>query len=76
MLGLAILCKLLPAAVFPAFWRRWDWRTLAGTVAVIVALYALYTVGAGWHVLGYLPGYAAEEGLETGSGFFSCGAGC
>ena len=32
VLGLAILCKLLPAAVFPAFWRRWDWRTLAGTV--------------------------------------------
>ena len=70
VLGLAILCKLLPAAVFPAFWRRWDWRTLAGTVAVIVVLYAVYTVGAGWHVLGYLPGYASEEGLASGSGFF------
>ena len=70
VLGLAILCKLLPAAVFPAFWRRWDWRTLAGTVVVIAALYAVYTVGAGWHVLGYLPGYAAEEGLDSGSGFF------
>jgi hypothetical protein len=70
VLGLAILCKLLPAALFPAFWRRWDWRTLGGTVAVIVALYALYAVGAGWHVLGYLPGYATEEGLATGSGFF------
>ena len=69
VLGLAILCKLLPAALFPAFWRRWDWRTLGGTVAVIVVLYALYAVGAGWHVLGYLPGYAAEEGLGTGSGF-------
>jgi hypothetical protein len=70
VLGLAILCKLLPAALFPAFWRRWDWRTLGGTVAVIVALYTLYAVGAGWHVLGYLPGYAAEEGLATGRGFF------
>ena len=70
LLGLAVLCKLLPAAVFPAFWRRWDWRMLAATVAVIVALYAAYTVGAGWRVLGYLPGYAAEEGLETGGGFF------
>ena len=28
--GWPILCKLLPAAVFPAFWRRWDWRTLCG----------------------------------------------
>ena len=71
VLGLAILCKLLPAAVFPAFWRRWDWRTLAGTVAVVAALYAVYTIGAGWHVLGYLPGYASEEGLESGSGFFA-----
>lgn len=70
VLGLAVLCKLLPAAVFPAFWRRWDWKTLVGAVAVIVALYAVYTVGAGWHVLGYLPGYANEEGLESGSGFF------
>ncbi len=71
LLGLAVLCKLLPAAVFPAFWRRWDWRTLGACVAVIVALYALYALGAGWRVLGYLPGYAAEEGLETGGGFFA-----
>ena len=70
VLGLAILCKLLPAALFPAFWRRWDWWTLGGCVAVILLLYAVYTVGAGWHVLGYLPGYASEEGLATGSGFF------
>ncbi len=33
----------------------------------------LYALGAGWRVLGYLPGYAAEEGLETGGGFFACG---
>ena len=70
LLGAALLCKLLPAAVFPAFWRRWDWRMLGATVAIIVALYAAYAFGAGWHVLGFLPGYANEEGLENGSGFF------
>ena len=70
LLGAAVLCKLLPAAVFPAFWRRWDWRMLGVTVAIIVALYAAYAFGAGWHVLGFLPGYANEEGLENGSGFF------
>ena len=70
VIGLAVLCKLLPAAIFPAFWRRWDWRMLAGTVVVILALYGFYTYGAGWHVLGYLPGYANEEGLATGQGFF------
>ena len=71
VLALAILCKLLPAAVFPAFWRRWDWGMLAGTVLTAAALYGVYAVGAGWHVLGYLPGYASEEGLETGQGFFA-----
>ena len=71
ILALAILCKLLPAAVFPAFWRRWDWRMLAATVLTLAALYGAYAVGAGWRVLGYLPGYASEEGLETGQGFFA-----
>jgi hypothetical protein len=70
VLGLAILCKLLPAALFPAFWRRWDWRMLGATLVVIVGLYALYAVGAGWRVLGYLPGYASEEGISNGSAFF------
>ena len=69
MLGLAILCKLLPAALFPAFWRRWDWRMLAATLALIGAMYAAYAVGAGRHILGFLTGYAAEEGIDTGSGF-------
>jgi hypothetical protein len=36
---------------------------------VIAAGYACYA-GAGWRVLGYLPGYASEEGLNTGGGFF------
>ncbi len=69
LLGFAILCKLLPAALFPAFWQRWDWRLLAATLAVLVVGYAAYAIGAGWHVLGFLPGYAAEEGIDNGSGF-------
>ncbi len=61
-LGVAVLFKLLPAALFPAIWRRWDWRTPAFAAAVIVAGYAAYA-GAGWRLLGYLPGYADEEGV-------------
>ena len=61
----AVLFKLLPAAVFPALWRRWDWRTPAMAGAVIVLAYAAYA-SVGWRVLGYLPGYAAEEGLDGG----------
>ena len=69
LLGLAILCKLLPAALFPAFWRRWDWRMLMATLAVIAAMYAAYAIGGGWHILGFLTGYASEEGIDTGAGF-------
>ena len=68
-LALAILCKLLPAALFPALWRRWDLRMPLACAAVIAAGY-LYYADAGWRVLGYLPGYAIEEGLGNGSGFF------
>jgi len=68
-LALAVLCKLLPAALFPALWRRWDCRTPLTCAAVIAAGYACYA-GAGWRVLGYLPGYASEEGLDSGGGFF------
>lgn len=69
LLGAAILVKFLPAAIAPALWRRRDWRMPAAAAAVIVALYACY-LGAGWHVLGFLPGYAAEEGIDRGSAFW------
>ncbi len=62
VLGLAVLTKLLPAALFPAFWRRWDMRAPVACGAVILAGYAAYA-GAGLRVFGYLPGYAAEERL-------------
>lgn len=68
-LGAAVMCKLLPAALFPAIWRRWNLRTPLACGALIVAGYLCYA-GAGWRVLGYLPGYASEEGLGDGGGFF------
>ncbi len=67
LLAAAFLVKFLPVAVAPAFWRRGDWRLpLAGGLTVL-ALYACY-IGAGRDVLGFLPGYAAEEGVGDGSG--------
>ena len=71
-LGLAVLCKLLPAALFPALWRRWDLLTPLAFGAVIAAGYACYALGswgAEWRVLGYLPGYASEEGLGDSGAF-------
>ncbi len=68
-LGGAILIKLLPIVIAPALWRRWDWRMPTACAAVIVALYACY-LGAGWRVLGFLPGYFGEEGIAQGGGIW------
>ena len=61
------LTKILPLAVAPALWRRWDWCLPLAAAATIVAGYLFY-IRAGWHVLGYLPGYGTEEGLASGAG--------
>jgi hypothetical protein len=61
------LTKVLPLAVAPALWRRGDWRMPLAALATIAAAYLPY-LGAGWRVLGYLPGYGSEEGLGSGSG--------
>jgi hypothetical protein len=73
-LAAATLVKLYPIIIFPALWRRGDWRrgdwkTPASMAGVIVAGYACY-LSVGRHVLGFLPEYASEEGLESGSRYF------
>jgi len=67
-LGIAALFKLLPVALAPAIWRPRTWRAPAAAFAVVVVGYAIYS-SVGLAVFGYLSGYAAEEGLEQGSGF-------
>ncbi len=68
-LACAILVKPWPVALIPFLYRRWDWRMPAAFAATVVLAYLPY-LGVGWRVLGYLPGYAAEEGIDRGSGFF------
>jgi alpha-1,6-mannosyltransferase len=71
-LAAATLIKLYPIALFPALYRRsaWrNWRMPAVTAGVIAAGYAIYS-SVGTHVLGFLPEYAKEEGLESGSRYF------
>jgi hypothetical protein len=70
LLAAAALTKFLPLVLVPAIWRRRDWRMPMGFVAVATLLYAVYAGwdSAGWRVLGFLPGYAAEEGLAQGGG--------
>src|SRR6516225_4501780 len=73
-LAAATLVKLFPVVLAPALWRpassnRGDWRWPAAFVAVIIAAYLPY-IGIGWRILGFLPGYVAEENLASGSGFW------
>jgi hypothetical protein len=69
MLGGAVLVKLFPIVLLPALYRRWDWRVPVA-VAVAVVLGYLPYLGAGAAVFGFLPGYIAEERLNTGAGFY------
>ncbi|MGC2399433.1 MAG: glycosyltransferase 87 family protein [Acidobacteriaceae bacterium] len=71
-LAAATLIKLYPIAVFPALYRRSDWRNWRGPAAIAVMVgagYACYS-SVGSHVLGFLPDYAREEGLQSGSRYF------
>ena len=63
------LFKPFALLVLPAFWRPWDWKLPLVVVGVIAAMYAPY-LSAGAGVIGFLPTYAAEERLDSGSAFW------
>lgn len=66
----ATLVKLYPALLLPALYRRGDWRMPAAWAGAVILAY-LPVVGVGWRVLGFLPGYASEEGFTAGgTGFY------
>jgi hypothetical protein len=68
-LAAAALVKFFPAVLFPALYRRWDWKMPVAMAATIIVAYLPF-LGAGRAVLGFLPGYLEEEGLQSGAGFF------
>lgn len=69
-LACAVLVKLYPLVLFPALCRRRSWKMpVAFAAAIIVAYLPYLNVGVGG-ALGFLPGYAAEEGLQNGTRFF------
>ncbi len=63
-----VLVKFLPLVVAPALWRG-RWRVAVAAALATIALYSCY-LGAGRHILGFLPDYPADEGLDTGGGFW------
>ena len=68
-LAAAALVKFFPAVLFPALYRRWDWKMPVAAAATVLLAYLPF-IGAGSGVLGFLPGYLQEEGLQSGAGFF------
>ncbi len=69
-LACAVLVKLYPIILFPALYRRWRWRMPVAFVATIIVAYLPYLSVGVRGALGFLPGYAAEEGLQNGTRFF------
>ena len=65
----AFLVKMYPLALLPSVVRRRVVAPVLLVLGMVVAGYLPYlSVGRG--VLGYLPGYAQEEGIESGTRFF------
>ena len=71
-LAAAALVKFFPAVLFPALYRRWDWKMPFAAAATVLIAYLPF-IGAGSAVLGFVPGYLQEEGLKSGAGFFLWG---
>ncbi len=72
-LALAVMTKLFPLVMFPALARRWRWRwrmpaALAATLLLGYLPYVLTYSLRG--ALGFLFGYAQEEGIGSGERFY------
>jgi len=70
-LACATLIKLFPIVLLPAVYKRWGWKMPVAFSITIIVAYLPY-LGVGLHgVLGFLPGYAQEEGLVGGGHFYA-----
>ncbi|AMM20138.1 hypothetical protein AX769_08115 [Frondihabitans sp. PAMC 28766] len=68
-LGASIATKLFPVITAFALLRRRPFTVIVAAVVTFVVLYLPFVVSTGPKVLGYLPGYLSEEGVDDGSGF-------
>jgi hypothetical protein len=68
-LGAAILIKLYPIVLFPALFRRGEFKMPASLAALAAVAYAGY-FSVGLRVFGFLGGYVQEEGIQSGQRYF------
>ena len=69
-LGAATLVKFFPVILLPAIYQRWDKKLPIAFAATIALCYFPYLLGAGAGVLGFLPQYVKEEGLQNGGRYY------
>ena len=69
-LGAATLVKFIPIILLPAIYKRWDKKLPIAFTITLVVCYLPYVLGAGTGVLGFLPQYANEEGLQSGGRYY------
>lgn len=70
-LGAAVLIKLYPLVLLPAWWRRADRRLPLSCLGVVAAGYLAYAGPVGLGVLGFLPEYFGPvEDFNVGLRFF------
>lgn len=67
---LGALVKPTAALGLPAFWRPYDVKLPLFIVAAVAVCYLPF-LSAGMGVIGFLPDYAHEQGLDSGQGFFA-----
>lgn len=65
----AAMVKLYPLVLLAALGRRITVRIIALCASIIAVGYSLYA-SAGVAVIGFLPGFTHEEGLDTGDRYF------
>jgi len=69
-LGAATLVKFIPVILLPAIYKKWDKKLPIAFTITLVVCYLPYVLGAGTGVLGFLPQYAKEEGLQSGGRYY------
>jgi alpha-1,6-mannosyltransferase len=62
--------SFFPVILLPAIYKRWDKKLPITFTITLVVCYLPYVLGAGAGVLGFLPQYAKEEGLQSGGRYY------
>jgi hypothetical protein len=69
LLGLAIATKITPVLLAPAVLRRRPVTVAVAALGATAAVYLPHVLVVGRHVIGFLPGYLAQDGYTSGGRF-------